>query len=173
MARIGLVIFGGSVLLLAASTYAQSDDHSKGGVEQCREIADAEARLACYDRIGRSDPVGREELESEPDAAAESDPSIAGSETEDSEYDTLTDDTGLPKAADSNKPIPVTVSKCGEATNFKFYFYLDNGQVWRYIGGEKLRLRGCEGTAFLVEDRFGFTLQMDGDSARLRVKRVK
>lgn len=173
MARICTVIFGGSVLLLAASVYAQSDDHSKGRVEQCRKLADAEARLACYDRIGRSDPAGVDERESRPDAAPESDPSSTGPETEGSGYGTLTEDTGLTKAAAVNKPIPVTVSRCGEATNFKFYFYLDNGQVWRYIGGGKLRLRSCDGAAFLVEDRFGYTLQLDGDSARLRVKRVK
>lgn len=173
MVRDSSLLLGSAILLLFAPVYAQSSDQGQGGVKQCREIADAEARLACYDRIGKSALEGGDEPESMPEAAAELDPSIAGAEIEDSEYGTLTDDTGLPAAADASKPIPVTVSSCGEATNLKFYFYLDNGQVWRYIGGKKLRYRSCDGAAFLFEDRLGFALQMEGDSARLRVKRVK
>lgn len=173
MARVFSVIIGGTFLFLAAPVYAQSDDNVTGRVDQCRELVDAEARLACYDRIGETAVEGRDDPDRMPDAAAESGPGNPAPAEADSEYGALTDDTGLPKAADAIKPIPVTISRCGEATNLKFYFYLDNGQVWRYIGGKKLRYRNCGGAAVLVEDRFGFALQIEGDNSRLRVKRVK
>ena len=172
MARIYLLIFVGAALLPAASVYAQSDGRSTDGIAECREFADAEARLACYDRIGKTASGNKEQSEPGENVAETPEPGMAEIEKGDSGYGVLSDDTGLPQSADANKPIPVTISKCGEATNFKFYFYFDNGQVWRYIGGKKLRYRGCEGAAILVEDRLGFSLQMEGDNARLRVKRI-
>ena len=94
-------------------------------------------------------------------------------EPEETTYGELTDNVGLPKAADEYKPIPVTVVRCGKANNRKWYFYLDNGQVWQYLGSRTLRYRNCDTPGTLREDGMGFALQMDGDEAKLRVKRVR
>jgi hypothetical protein len=173
MVRIRKAVVLGTVLVLAASVHGQADERPTGGIEQCREFTDAEARLACYDRIGEPVSGNHERTESSQEPEAEPHPSMIGAKSEDSEYGALGDDTGLPNEAEASKPILVTVSRCGEAANFNFYFYLDNGQVWRYTGAKQLRYRSCDGVAILVEDRLGFTLQMEGDSARLRVKRIK
>lgn len=173
MARFSSIVILSAALLSAAPVYAQSDGHSPEDIAKCREFGDEQARLACYDRIGEAVSEDKEPSEPSEDGAAKPETGIAEVESGDSEYSELTEETGLPRSADANKPIPVTISSCGEATNFKFYFYFDNGQVWRYIGGKKLRYRSCDGPAILVEDRLGFALQLNGDGAWLRVKRIK
>jgi hypothetical protein len=171
----------GIALLMLTMAQAQGDDEQPGGLDECRNITDSLERLACYDGIGETE--GRAEAKATapeleaPDTVLDNkeptDQETADSTEQASEYAALTDDVGLPQAADANKPILVKVDRCGEANNRRFYFYFDNGQVWKYLGSKKLRYRGCDASARLVEDKFGFTLQMDGDSAKHRVQRVK
>ena len=179
---LGLVT-GTVVLLLTTPAHAQSNSAATESIEQCRKIADVTDRLDCYDRIGESEIATHPAPENQDVAAPGPEPMDTeqvspGPETseiavEDAEYGVLADDVGLPKSSDAYKPIPVTVTRCGKANNRKWYFYFDNGQVWKYIGSRTLRYRSCNTPAKLVEDGFGFTLQMDGDKAKLRVDRVR
>ena len=89
------------------------------------------------------------------------------------QYQELTDDVGLPKSDDSLQTIRATVARCGEASNRRFYFYFDNGQVWKYLGRKKLRFLDCDNQASLIEDGWGFKLKLDGDERPMRVQRVK
>jgi hypothetical protein len=176
------LLTGAVALLLSAPGHAQNDGAAAEGVERCRTIADTVERLACYDNIGKRkaatapvpevqesstpDPVTMEERPQDP----EQPPEVA---SEDSAYGELKDDVGLPKSADEYKPIPVNVVRCGQASDYKWYFYFDNGQVWQYLGARTLRYRSCDTPGTLVEDGMGFALKMDGDKAKLRVKRVR
>jgi hypothetical protein len=177
------VVTGAVVLLLAAPSHAQNDSAATDYIERCRTIADVMDRLACYDRIGAPDtapataPEAREDSMPETEAAhsdeGSQDPEAAVTATDDIEYGDLTDDVGLAKRADAFKPILVTVTRCSQANNRKWYFYLDNGQVWQYMGARTLRYRRCDTPGKLIEDSLGFSLQMDGDTAKHRVKRVR
>ena len=188
MAGINLGLFTGAVaLLLAAPGHAQNEGASTEDIERCRTIADVTERLACYDRIGKPEttpepaPEARENSTPDPKPVPVPTPTDEGSQgtddsvvaTEDTKYGELTDDVGLPKSADDYRPIPVTVSRCTKASNHKWYFYLDNGQVWQYLGARTLRYKECNTPGQLIEDRLGFSLQMDGDTAKHRVKRVR
>ena len=193
---------GALLLLFAAPLYAQSQSDSMQELRQCREHEEPEARLACYDRVAVStaatesqaavvedvppepelphdEPMEDEPMEQESvgePAAAATPQSVASeevSEEPESEYAELTDDIGLPKTGDANRPILAYVARCGEANNRKFYFYFDNGQIWQYIGGRRLRYKSCDTAARLTEDGLGFMLQLDGESRRMRVQRVK
>lgn len=163
------------LVVLVTPLYAQGDTVAMQDIRECRQINDAEIRLACYDRLG-------EPMTSRPDTAAEQaaqevpsvmdEPSVQATE-QDTRYRELTEDVGLPKEFEENQVILATVARCGEANNRKFYFYFDNGQIWKYVGGKKLRYKDCNTRASLQEDRFGYTLQLDGDSRSMRVERVK
>jgi hypothetical protein len=160
-------------------------------MEQCRNIADASARLECYDRASEAGDVTdkapmkpeTDERDVEPEAAIETAPAddTAGSAVPTPpeatspapESGVLTEDIGLPKPADAYQSIPVTVARCTKASNHKWYFYLDNGQVWQYLGARTLRYRECDAPGQLIEDRLGFALQLDGETAKHRVKRVR
>jgi hypothetical protein len=174
-------ITGAVALLLTVLGHAENDCVEAEGIERCRTIADVLARLACYDRIGRPEAAPTRALEVPGDSVPEplpmgqdsQDPEIPVVAAEDTEYRELTDDVGLPKSADDYKPIPVTVVRCGQSNNRKWYFYFDNGQVWQYLGARVLRYRGCNTPGVLIEDGMGFALQMEADEAKLRVKRVR
>ena len=184
-------VAGAVALALAAPVRTEMAAGSKESAEQCRNIADASARLECYDRTSEVGAVTdkapimseTEKQGVEQEAAVETVPTEdkAGSAVADpseattqaAESGVLTDDTGLPKPPGAYKPIPVKVSRCTKASNHKWYFYLDSGQVWQYLGARTLRYRECDTPGQLIEDRLGFSLQMDGDAAKHRVKRIR
>lgn len=185
------LIAGAVALALAAPARTETAAGPDKSIEQCRDIADASARLECYDRASETgvvrdeapvipetkdqgaDPKATIETATTDDTAGPASPEHVEAATEAPASGVLTDDTGLPKPADAYQPIPVTVSRCTQASNHKWYFYLDNGQVWQYLGARPLRYRECNTPGQLIEDRLGFSLQMDGDAAKLRVKRVR
>jgi hypothetical protein len=175
MKRQILGVVTGAMLLWSAPSLAGSETVSVDELSQCREIADSEQRLACYDGIGKPAPAIEptatvaEPLAQDTAAAAE----VVPAAKVDSAYRELTDDVGLPKTDATSQQIRATVVRCGQANNRKFYFYFDNGQVWEYIGGKRLRYKNCDTQASLIEDGLGFKMQLDGESLEMRVRRVK
>lgn len=177
----GAHIAAGIALLCTAVAQGQVDDNPPGDLEECRQITEPLERLACYDDIGRAEnraeaPAPAAESQAAPatqDGGAAAAHETAGSEDQPAEFAVLTDEVGLEQPADEYKPIRVTIDSCGQANDRRFYFHFDNGQVWKYLGSKKLRYRSCATSAKLVEDGFGYTLQMDGDTAKHRVQRVK
>ena len=151
------IVTGAVALLLAVPGQSQNSDVLSEDIERCRAITDVLQRLACYDNIGTPGTAPTQTLEAPGD----------------SEYGELTDDVGLPKSADDYKPIRVTVVQCGESKNRKYYFYFKNGQAWQYLGARAPRYRSCNKPATLTEDSMGFSLQMDEDKLKHRVKRVR
>lgn len=154
---------GATLLVFAMPITAQLNEDLMQEFEHCRELDDDDKRLICYDRIGEALPV----IET-----------TAGVDVQeqDSEYGKITDDIGLPKKtpqADGAITVQATISSCGLASNRIFYFYFENGQVWKYIGRKQLKYRDCSGVAEIKEDRFGFALQIEGDTRSVRVARVK
>ncbi len=183
------LITGAVILSLTTPAHAQSDSAATEDIEQCRQIADVMERLACYDRIGEREIATRPAPENqglvvpEAETSAATEPGyteqvapeaeISEAADEDTEYGVLTDDVGLPKSSDDYKPILVTVVRCNKGNDYKWYFYLENGQVWKYLGTRTLRYRSCNAPAKLIEDSFGFTLQMNGEKLKHRVQRVR
>ena len=182
MANIKLrFVIGAVALLLTVPGHAENDCIATEDFERCRAIDDVLERLACYDRIGRPETVPTHALEAPGESVPEprsmdqdsQEPEIPEAAAKDTEYGELTEDVGLPKSADDYKPIRVTVVRCGQSNDRKWYFYFDNGQVWQYLGARALRYRGCDTPGTLIEDGMGFTLLMDNDEAKHRVKRVR
>ncbi len=175
------LVTGAVALLITLPGQADNDCIASEDFERCRAIADVLQRLACYDRLGRPETASTPTLEAPGDSIAEplpvdqdaQDPAAPAVAAGDAEYGELTDDVGLPKSADDYKSIRVTVVRCEQPNNRKWYFYFDNGQVWQYLGARPLRYRGCNTPGVLIEDSMGFALQMDVDEAKLRVKRVR
>ena len=171
-------VFSGALagaMLMSLPLPAQNDSVSMEELRQCREYSDLEQRLACYDQIGKPAPVV--ETPAVPaDAASPAATAAAADVPQEvkrvSQHPVPSDDFGLPKSEDALESIRATVVRCGEANDHRFYFYLDNGQVWKYLGGKYLKYKSCDSPVTLSEDSLGFKLQMDGKSS-LRVKRVR
>lgn len=150
-----------SLILSSLAVVASADDEPAAapGANECREISNAEERLQCYDREA---------------TATEVDAAPAGSEqVETLQGEDNADEFGLPDEDISYQSVRVTIASCGEASNRIFYFNLDNGQIWKYLGNKRLRYRDCNLDATITEDSFGHSLRVDGETRKLRVIRLK
>lgn len=160
-------------LMMAASSLAYDSAVAFDDIERCRAIADQDERLECYDRLAGPTDAEQTATPAADDApAAQPAHAAALPEASTAKADPAAD-IGLPKPREELQAVPVTIDRCGTASNRIFYIYLDNGQVWKYIGRKSLRLKSCGKEASLVEDRLGFTLQLHEHSKSIRVQRLK
>jgi len=151
--KTGMVLFLAGVM--AVGSIAAADDTV---LAQCVSIDDAEQRLACYDEIaGRASSAGEREGAPAPI-------------TEDYGAEQLSKDDPDRKV---EQPVLVKVTSCRRDSRRRFYFYLENGQVWRQNDDDRLRFKECNFNATIVRDGFGYKLQIEGEKRRTRVKRVQ
>ena len=146
-----------SIVVLPTS-YLVAEDDLMEELNRCRSISNNDARLICYDGIAKA-----------PLNAAPQETKVAGLV----EYKVLTDDVGFAETEGDSIAFVAMISDCVLAPHYKFYFYFDNGQVWRYLGNKKLRYRECNLAAEITEDRLGFSMRIDGETRSLRIERVK
>jgi hypothetical protein len=179
---------GAMLLLFSLPLSAQNDGVSMQQLNNCREIAATEERLACYDSVGEATAIAETPAETPVEIPAET-PEVPAAvatvtvaaaaidaqtdpEPDPESAPEQADDFGFPKAIEDLTTIQANVVRCGEASNRKYYFYLDNGQVWQYLGNRSLRYRSCDSPVTITEDGMGYALQMEGDSSH-RVQRTK
>jgi len=150
-----LLIFG--IMLAAASGCedARGSDLATPEIERCRAIVNDTERLSCYDNIGSSAPSANSE------------------EPEDREKTEIAEDFGLPDTDKESRIYSVAMDRCGMAPNRFFYFYFENGQVWKYVGNKKLRYKSCPTSADINEDRYGYKLRLQGETRWHRIQRMK
>lgn len=141
--------------VMAVSGIVAADDTV---LAQCVSIDDADRRLACYDEA-----AGRV---SGADEGAEGPVPI----TQDYGAEQLSNDNPDRKV---EKPVLVKVTSCRRDDRRRYYFYLENGQVWRQNDDDRLRFKDCNFNATIVRDGFGYKLQVEGQKRRTRVKRVQ
>jgi hypothetical protein len=146
------------------------------GAQDCEDIADDSERLACYDALHKPAQISEapppvsdaapEEFEAvpEPEAAPKAVPLAEAPEN-----------FGLKeKRADGPKQaLSARIDKVQKVGNAD-YLYLDNGQVWRELGGDSgVRFRaGREVT--ITEGALGsYNLSIEGQKRLTKVKRVR
>lgn len=145
-----------SSLLFLTCTFA-GIAHSADPVEQlkaCGRIVDQVARLACYDDIGKQ--ILDEESSQKPTLADD----IGGAEFEER--------SGTPKRQDKG-----LVTSCEKGANKRWYFYFENGQVWKEVNTGRHRFKDCNFIASIARDGFGYKMQIDDTEKRVRVSRIR
>jgi len=153
-----------SIIILPNSLLI-AEDNLIEDLDRCRSISNEDARLVCFDGIGKARlNAAPQDIPPAPPEAEVTDPV---------EYKVLSDDVGLMVSEADPIAFLATISDCVLAPNYQFYFYFDNGQVWRYLGNKKLRYRECNLAAKITEDRMGYSMQIDGETRSLRIERVK
>lgn len=174
-------VFVGAVFLFAV-LMARADDSISDELRRCASIEDASARLACYDGLsGRqiSAPVA---------PSASLDPSVALSSVERSvvEPSAVEPSANKPLADPNTETVRentddryetvstrAAVTKCRQDGNKKYYFYLENGQVWKQSDRKRLKYEDCNFNVTITKDFFGSKMQRDGEDRRIRITRVK
>jgi len=131
-------------------------------LKSCARTENTDERYACYDALGKR--VLDEETErSEPapvatavaaEAAAEK-PAVESSRVE------------------TNKPIYGHVRSCQEASDRRWFFILDSGEVWKQSGGQIRRFKDCDFDVVIRRDLFGYKMTIEGDDKTFRVRRHK
>ena len=137
-----------------------ADDGILDELRGCAFIDDASARLACYDKLGgREDPVPAvvSVLPAPP-------PEELGAE--------------LLSRKDEEEKAPVSVvarvTECSmDASQKKYIFYLDGGQVWKQVGNKRLYFNDCDFSVTISKDFFGYKMQREGEKTRFRVSRLR
>lgn len=170
--------FPAALLLACISIDAVHAADPLDEIRTCAKVVNSDARLACYDSLGEqvlagdrtvSKPAPKTVVQAEPaeqPTAASTTPSlpdsIGGGEFEEQPKKT--------KAKTSNQGL---ITSCKKGPDSKWYFYFDNGQVWKQTNSDKLYFRSCEFVATITRDAFGFKMQIEGKKRKIRVSRKK
>ena len=160
--RARYTIFVG-VVSCSAPLMSFAEDVIPDGLRRCSFIDDASARVACYDKFsGRQAPA-----EISPGTSFE--PSLQPS------LDDLGSEVLHRDGDDKNENLEVraTVTRCSKGAHDRYFFYFDNGQVWKQLKNSHLYFKGCEFTVTITKDFFGYKMQQDGEKRRIRISRVK
>lgn len=140
-------------------------------------MADRDARLTCYDNLGEQvlasdqaagNPAPKTEVQAEPakqPAVASTTPSLpetigGGAFEEPKKKETISSSQGL-------------ITSCKKGPDKKWYFYFDNGQVWKQTNSDRHYFKTCEFVATITRDTFGYKMQIEGKKRKIRVSRKK
>lgn len=165
-------IFVGAVFLFAVLA-ARADESISDGLQRCRLIEGASARLACYDGLGRGQtpaPIAAS-ASADPSSVEQSAVEQPGNKSlADPGTETVRGDTG-----DKYETVTIraTVTKCRQGENKKYYFYFENGQVWKQSDRKRVKFKDCNFNVTITKDFFGSKMQQDGEDRRIRITRVK
>ena len=184
------VIILGAIAMMAA-TEAEAQD--SGGMARCAGIENAEARLACYDEAAgrgastKSDSDAAEiallpaATRSEPQPLTEAprnEPQPA-TVAPSSDPQPLTGEVGEEQLSGKSRPerepdsFRGKVVECKQDASKKWYFYFDNGQVWKQRANARLSNRDCDFEVTITKDSFGYKMQIVGEGKKIRVGRIR
>jgi len=165
MIRSNTAIFILLITVFTSSGVAQSVDTVEE-LKVCAKMADHDARLACFDDLGErvlreeqnpADIKPTQEKVAQPEAVAAT-PTNA---------QPLPDDLGNPKAVE----YVGLITSCKKGRSGTWFFFFDNGQVWKDVNSRKLRFKECNFNATITRDAFGYKMRIDGEDRTIRVRR--
>ena len=168
--KVGILV-GVIVLATPSLLFAQGD--VSAGLERCSSIDDATARLACYDELsGRQAPPDVVPA-AVPAPPPESPPAAPAQASAESSIDELGSES-LPGGAREEKPaVRATVTKCQKDSRKRYFFFFENGQVWKQASDKRLYFKDCNFDVTITKDYFGYKMQRDGEKGRTRISRVR
>jgi len=140
----------------------------------CAKVADPDARLTCYDDLGKHllEEESAEEMSSANDGIQAAAPeTVATAEAPPS----LPDNLGGP-AFEKESGTPQNkgrVTSCQKGADKRWYFFFDNEQVWKESNTGRYRFKDCNFLATISRDGFGYRMQQEGETRRIRVTRVR
>ena len=153
---------------IALPHIALADMHVSDQIVNCRTIEDSSERLECYDNFidqhqgsESSQPEIAQVPRSEPNI--QSVPADFGSETLPAE-----------DRKDIEKPeVRAVVTSCSKNALGRYLFFFENGHVWKQTNEKRLRFDDCDFEVTITKDFFGYKMRRAGDTAQIRISRVK
>jgi len=65
------------------------------------------------------------------------------------------------------------VTSCKKGADSRYYFFFESGQVWRQSNIGRHRFKDCNFVVTIRRDAFGYKMQIDGETSKIRVARRK
>ena len=130
----------------------------------CAEMEDAEARLACFDKLGQQ--ALREESTEEAPAPEKMAQPEAATQPE-ANVQPLPDDL----SRSTNIEYVGLITSCRKGQYGDLYFVFENGQIWKKVSGRDPRIKECHFEATIKADTFGYKMRIDAIDGTFRVKR--
>lgn len=156
------------LLILISFLFAQPALADEDALTKCRQIEDIEARVACYDEfvdarymMGSGDRV-ETRATAVPDAQ-----SLFG--TNDADAKRIVE-TSL--AIEQIDQIEAVVTEVRKSATRKLVVTLDNGQVWRQLDSQPMRLKSGESVIVRKASLGSFLMEKQSGSRSIRVKRA-
>jgi hypothetical protein len=164
----GTLRLGALVILLNASANAQD----AADLESCANLEDPQARLACYDAASQG--LQEEKLASPPVEAAPAGESVESPAAEDSApaWDAIGEEQPGPED-EKEQSLRLALTDCRKGPTGKWYFYFDDGQVWKQKDNDRFSTKNCDGEVAISKDFFGYKIKFQTTENKIRAERVK
>ena len=167
------------VLILSLACIPGTTAHATDAVEGlrlCAKMSDRDARLACYDDLGKR-LLGEASTDDMSSANEDIQAEVSEAETVAAVTPSLPDDLGgadFEKQAGTEPPENKgRVTSCKKGGDNRWYFFFDNEQVWKESNTGRNRFKDCNFVATITRDGFGYKMQQEGKTRTIRVKRVR
>ena len=170
------------VALLTITGTAQANEVNLQALQACTFVEDDINRLLCYDNVmagkSLSKPATKKRIEqpvASSAAAASPAPVAAAGATNEQIVRTKNEDFGLEHkevAKVNDDQISASVKSVKKAPYGELIIELDNGQQWRQVGSDSLRLKKQDVVVIERGVFNSFLLKVEGQNRSIRVKRT-
>ena len=156
---------GALLLLVMVSAGAVASDDA---LRECGEIADAKARLACYDAIAAT-PAPSQVVA--PTQAAAPTPSVPAETPKPASAAPVA--AAPSKSGSDNDTWQARVVRCQGASDGRYFFHLDNGEVWKQVKADRKSYKDCDFSITVTRDWFGYKMSTEDSKRPMRISRVR
>lgn len=178
VSRISLVPAFIVCLSFAAISIAESPDPIDE-LKACAKTADQDERIACYEALGKRVLAADAEATAKKAQPVQSSPIAAEAAAVVAVASTpeLKDDLGGERFAKESDPAYAEnqglITSCKYGRDDRWYFYFDNGQVWKQSNYGRMSFDECNFIATINKDLFGYKMEIEGRDGKIRVTRRK
>lgn len=161
------------------SNFSFASEPLKSQILECSSIKEYVKRLNCFDLLSESLLVTKEteatpkkvtkKTETEKAAIANNQESIKQAKSKKIPTDlggSAFTENGKPKGYQGN------VISCKASQDNKWFYYFENGQVWKQADNRRIRHKECKFTATIRKDGFGY-IMLFGNNKKVRISRKK
>lgn len=141
-----------AMLAISATKVVAADDD----IRKCAKIADDSDRLSCYDEMA-------EDRQRRMETGA----------VEKSQSDPNTDRVDTAGPSGEEFELQARVSRCEKSADGRYYFFLDNNEVWKQTKSDRHRYKDCTFSVTITRDWFGYKMLIDDGERTIRIKRVR
>lgn len=148
------------VTFIFLSNVAFGSESLQDQIDQCSLIKKNKKRLNCFDQLSTK-------------ASATTDKSIAPKETS-SQTEQLPDNLGGADFSKGKEPKSYAgkVVSCKAAHDRKWFYFFENGQVWKQVDRRRIRHKTCEFEVAIKKDGLGYVMYYD-QNRKVRIKRKR